>query len=124
MEKVTGIGGVFVRSQSPRALADWYRSRLGIPDGLSEAETEVWRQEAGPTLLALFEAGTTYFAPPQQVMLNFRVRDLDAMVAQLRTLGEEVTVLAEPQPNGRFARLHDPEGNAVELWEPQGMDET
>ncbi len=57
-------------------------------------------------------------------MLNFRVRDLDAMVAQLRTLGEEVTVLAEPQPNGRFARLHDPEGNAVELWEPQGMDET
>lgn len=122
MEKVTGIGGVFLRSRDPRKLAEWYRSRLGINDGLSEQEAEVWRQEAGPTLLAPFEAGTTYFAPPQQVMLNFRVRDLDAMAAQLRALGETVEVLGEPQPNGHFARLHDPEGNAVELWEPQGMD--
>ncbi len=84
---------------------------------------EPWRQEAGPTVLAPFKRDTTYFASEgQQVMLNFRVRDLDAMVAQLRAQGEEVTIDPEPYPNGRFARLHDPEGNAVELWEPQGPE--
>ncbi len=123
MEKVTGLGGLFWRSDDPDRLADWYRTRLGV-DGVPTAYgMEPWRQEAGPTVLAPFKRDTTYFASErQQVMLNFRVRDLDAMVAQLRAQGEEVTIDPEPYPNGRFARLHDPEGNAVELWEPQGPE--
>ena len=84
---------------------------------------DTWRQEAGPTAFAPFKGDTTYFASArQQVMFNFRVRDLDAMIAQLRALGEEVTADPEPGPFGRFARLHDPEGNAVELWEPPGRE--
>jgi glyoxylase I family protein len=120
MERVTGIGGVFIRARDPQALDAWYRSRLGVNE--EGGEWPVWRQRGGPTVFAGFKEGTTYFAEPQQVMLNFRVRDLDALVAQLRALGEEVTVDPETYPNGRFARVHDPEGNAVELWEPQGPE--
>lgn len=118
MEKVTGLGGVFWRSDDPERLAEWYRTRLGVEGPPSDAGPLPWRQEAGPTVFAPFKRDTTYFASErQQVMFNFRVRDLDALVAQLRGLGEEVTPDPEAYPYGRFARLHDPEGNAVELWE-------
>ena len=114
-ERVLGLGGVFWRSDDPAALKDWYRTRLGV-----EGEGDLpWAQEAGPTVFEPFKRGTTYFASDrQQVMFNFRVGDLDAMVAQLRAFGEEVTPDPEPYPYGRFARVLDPEGNAVELWEP------
>lgn len=114
MEKVTGLGGVFWRSDDPARLGEWYRSRLGV-----EGEGDLpWTQDAGPTVFEPFPRATDYFAGErQQVMFNFRVRDLAAMVAQLRALGEEVTG-EQSFPYGRFARLHDPEGNAVELWEP------
>lgn len=120
MEKVLGLGGAFWRSDDPETLAAWYATRLGVDYVPTEQGMEPWRQEAGPTVFAPFKRATTYFASEkQQVMFNFRVRDLDAMMAQLRALGEEVTELPEEEPNGRFARLHDPEGNAVELWEPK-----
>ena len=123
MEKVADLGGVFWRSDDPDRLADWYSTRLGVEGVPTAYGMETWRQEAGPTVLAPFKRDTTYFASErQQVMLNFRVRDLDAMVAQLRAQGEEVAIDPEAYPNGRFARLHDPEGNAVELWEPQGPE--
>lgn len=78
-----------------------------------------WQQEAGPTVFNPFPADTSYFGDPARAwMVNFRVRDLDAMVAQLRRADIEVAVDAENYPNGRFARLHDPEGNPIELWEP------
>lgn len=119
-EKVLGLGGAFWRSDDPERLAAWYASRLGVDYLPTGHGMEPWRQEAGPTVFAPFKRDTTYFASPrQQVMFNFRVRDLDAMMAQLRALGEEVTELPEEEPNGRFARVHDPEGNAVELWEPK-----
>jgi glyoxylase I family protein len=122
-ERVLGLGGAFWRADDPDRLAAWYASRLGVDYVPTDYGTEPWRQEAGPTIFAPFRRDTGYFASDrQQVMFNFRVRDLDAMVAQLRALGEEVTELPEEDPNGRFARVHDPEGNAVELWEPQGAD--
>ena len=78
-----------------------------------------WAQQAGPTVFEPFKRDTTYFASERQhVMFNFRVHDLDALVAQLRSLGEEVTVDPETHSYGRFARVHDPEGHAVELWQP------
>ena len=86
-----------------------------------------WQQQAGPTAFAPFPEDTTYFGDPdkhpakhpvQQWMINFRVANLDAMVAQLRAAGISVEIDPEPYPNGRFARLHDPEGNPIELWQP------
>ena len=118
MERVTGIGGVFVRSADPAALAEWYRSRLGIDGVPTDHGMEPWRQEGGPTVFAPFAAESDYFPAAQQVMLNLRVRDLAAMAAQLRALGEEVTGDLDATPYGRFARVHDPEGRAIELWQP------
>jgi len=118
MERVTGLGGVFFRSDDTAALMRWYQEHLGVDPVPTDYETPPWQQEAGPTVLAPFPKDTEYFGRATQAfMLNFRVRDLDAMVAQLRGAGIEVDV-TEPMPNGRFARLSDPEGNPVELWEP------
>lgn len=119
MEKVTGIGGMFFRAHDPKTLSRWYATHLGI-----EMDDAVWRQEAGPTVFAPFRESTDYFSrPEQQWMINFRVRDLDAMLAQLRAAG----IAAETRPEwdsevGRFARIHDPEGNPIELWEPAAGD--
>ena len=119
MEKVLGIGGLFFRSEDPQALARWYQDHLGVSPVPRSYDDVVWRQEAGATVFAPFEKETDDFGRPgQQWMVNFRVRDLDAMVAQLRAAGVAVEVNAESFPNGRFARLSDPEGNPVELWEP------
>jgi predicted enzyme related to lactoylglutathione lyase len=120
MEQVTGIGGFFFRAQNPDSLAQWYRDHLGINLVPADYETEPWSQAAGPTAFAPFEHDTEYFGrAEQQWMINFRVRDLDQMVEQLRAASLEVKVDPEPYPNGRFARLHDPEGNPIELWEPK-----
>jgi len=120
MQQVTGIGGVFFRSKDPTALAQWYKDHLGIDLVPADYDQQPWMQEAGPTAFAPFPQDTDYFGrAEQQWMLNFRVRDLDAMVEQLRAAKIEVTVNAETYPNGRFARLYDPEGNPIQLWEPK-----
>ena len=120
MEKVLGIGGVFFRSREPRKLAEWYEKHLGVTRTPDSYEKDPWIQAAGPTVFAPFAATTRYFGDStKQWMINFRVRDLDAMVAQLRRAGIEVTVDPQAYPNGRFARLKDPEGTAIELWEPK-----
>lgn len=120
-ERVLGIGGLFFRSREPKKLAQWYQEHLGIDPVPAEYGQSVWQQAAGPTVFAPFPTGTDYFGSMQQAwMVNFRVRSLDAMVAQLRTANIEVKVDPEKYPNGRFARLHDPEGNPIELWEPAG----
>jgi predicted enzyme related to lactoylglutathione lyase len=123
MEKVTGIGGLFFRAENPESLAHWYEQNLGIDPAPPDYDTPSWQQQAGTTIFSAFPKTTKYFGKPeQQWMVNFRVRDLDAMVQQLRTNGIEVTVDAEVYPNGRFARLDDPEGNPIQLWEPGGVD--
>ncbi|MBV9545826.1 MAG: VOC family protein [Chloroflexi bacterium] len=116
MERVLGIGGYFLRAADPAGLSAWYRDCLG----LDADDNGLWRQEAGPTVFATFESNTDYFGSRvQQTMLNFRVRDLDAMLAQLRAKGAEVA--GEPQDMegvGRFGWVTDPEGNRIELWQP------
>lgn len=121
MEKVSGIGGVFFRSARPGELADWYENNLGVKKTPESYEEKSWWQETGPTVFAPFANDTDYFDPARQWMINFRVTDLDAMVAQLRDGGIVVDVIEETFPNGRFAHLDDPEGNRIELWEPAGQ---
>jgi predicted enzyme related to lactoylglutathione lyase len=120
MEKVTGIGGLFFRAHDPTALGRWYQQHLGVSLTPSSYEESVWQQEAGPTVFAPFAETSDYFGDAHKVwMVNFRVRDLDRMAAQLRAAGVEVKIDPQPYPNGRFARLHDPEGNPIELWQPK-----
>jgi predicted enzyme related to lactoylglutathione lyase len=123
MEKVNGIGGVFFRSQDPEAQATWYETHLGVKKTPESYEETPWWQEKGPTVFAPFEADTDYFGDrSKQWMINFRVDDLDGIVAQLEDAGIAVEVAPETYPNGRFAHLTDPEGNRIELWEPAGHD--
>jgi predicted enzyme related to lactoylglutathione lyase len=119
VEKVTGIGGLFFRAHDPAALGNWYLQHLGIALTPASEGATVWQQEAGPTVFSPFPEKSGYFGDPDKVwMVNFRVRDLDKMVAQLRTAGIEVKVDPQSYPHGRFARLHDPERNPIELWQP------
>lgn len=116
---VTGIGGFFFRSRDPDGLAAWYLKHLGVgaPPGAF-----VWDQQAGPTVFAPFKDDSDYFAADRRWMLNLRVEGLDDLLASLARAGIEVQTRAEwdaPEV-GRFARIHDPEGNPIELWEPAG----
>jgi predicted enzyme related to lactoylglutathione lyase len=119
MGHVTGIGGLFFRADDPETLAAWYAQNLGISEVPRDYDAEVWQQAAGPTVFAPFKRDTEYFGRMQQAfMLNLRVRDLNGLVTKLREAGIEVALDPEHYPNGRFARIHDPEGNPIELWEP------
>jgi predicted enzyme related to lactoylglutathione lyase len=112
MAKVTGIGGLFFRATDTKALAAWYETHLGIPG--------FWNQDAGQTVFMPFAADTDYFPAAKQWMINLRVDDLDAMMAELKSAGIALETRAEWETpeTGRFARLHDPEGNQIELWQP------
>jgi predicted enzyme related to lactoylglutathione lyase len=116
MERVLGIGGYFIRAADPEALSAWYRDCLG----LDADEHGVWHQGDGPTVFATFESESDYFGSrTQQTMLNFRVRDLDAMLEQLRGKGADVAPETQEMDGvGRFGWVTDPEGNRVELWQP------
>ena len=123
MEKVTGIGGIFFRAKCPGTLSTWYETHLGVNKVGERYEDGSWWQDEGPTVFAPFEEDTEYFGTIQQAwMINFRVKDLDVMVAQLRLAGINVEVDPETYPNGRFARLVDPEGNPIQLWQAGGSD--
>jgi glyoxylase I family protein len=116
-KNVTGIGGWFFRAKDPKALTAWYKEHLGIS---MDNDDHLWSQEAGLTAFAPFPEASDYFGNAEkQWMINFRVRDLDALVAELRAANIEVTVNPEDYPYGWFARMHDPEGNPIELWEPK-----
>lgn len=122
VERAIGIGGFFFRAKDPAALGRWYHDNLGIATypPVVEGEPESWWQAAGPTVWAPFDADTDYFGRrDQQVMINLRVRDLDAMRDQLRAAGAVVLDATEVLERiGRFGWVEDPEGNRVELWEP------
>ncbi|RKR73530.1 VOC family protein [Frondihabitans australicus] len=113
---VTGIGGLFFRSSDPEARAAWYRDHLGIDAG----GDRVWAQDPGDTVFAPFPADTDYFPAQSQFMLNLRVDDLESLVARLVEAGIEVERREEWDSAGLglFARLSDPEGLQIELWEP------
>jgi glyoxylase I family protein len=122
MEKVTGIGGFFFRAKDPKALGLWYQQHLGVSLIPTSPGQSPWQQDAGPTVFAPFKETSSYFGDPQKVwMLNFRVRDLDKMAAQLQAAGIEIKMYP-PDLTGRFARVHDPEGNPIELWQPAKSD--
>ncbi len=122
---VLGVGGIFFRARDPDALTAWYREHLGIGPGCAAEGTGppdewAWKVQGGPLVFSPFESGTDYWAMEQQFMLNLRVSDLDGLLEALTASGIPVTVKPEwdaPEV-GRFARIHDPEGHAIELWEP------
>ena len=119
MQRVNGIGGFFFRAKDPEGLSKWYQETLGIDPIPTGAGQEPWKQEAGTTAFAPFEQDSEYFGDASKNwMINFRVSDLAAIVAQLEAAGIAVKADLEATPYGRFARLHDPEGNPIELWEP------
>lgn len=120
MEKVQGIGGVFFRARDPDRLAEWYETYLGIARTPTDLETMPWVSEAGVTVFAPFSEDTDYFAADRQFMLNFRVGDMNAMLAQLCAAGIEISHDQTMEGLGRFVRIHDPEGNPIELWQPPG----
>lgn len=121
---VLGVGGLFFRAKDPDALSQWYREHLGVGAGCSADSGPVdewtWRTLGGPTVFAPFKESTDYFAAEKQWMLNLRVSEIDALLDKLRAAGIEVITKEEwdAPETGRFARIHDPEGNAIELWQP------
>ena len=117
-ERVTGIGGFFFRSKDPRGLARWYENNLGVTRTPTDYHQEPWRQAAGPTVFEPFPFDAKLFErKEQQFVLNFRVRNLDKLAAQLRRANIVVQVDPKTYPNGRFALTHDPEGNPIQLWQ-------
>ena len=111
-----GIGGVFFRANDPEALQEWYRKHLGVVTDYASP----WVQESGPTMFMPFSRDTDYFPTAKQWMINFRVTDLDEILLKLRTAGIaiETNPAWDSAETGRFARVSDPEGNPIELWEP------
>lgn len=124
LRRVTGIGGIFFKARDPKALAEWYRRHLGIP--LEDWGGAVFRWKSpdnpggdGSTVWNIFDSDTSYFGPePSPFMINFRVADLHAPLAQLRAEGCDVAGKSEDSEYGKFGWVTDPEGNRVELWEP------
>ncbi|WP_156679004.1 VOC family protein [Sphingomonas profundi] len=122
---VLGIGGLFFRARDPEGLSAWYRTHLGVgggcaAEGAGPPSEWHWTTLGGPVVFAPFAADSDYFAADKAFMLNLRVAGLDALLGSLRAAGIAVVTRAEwddPQI-GCFARIHDPEGNAIELWEP------
>jgi predicted enzyme related to lactoylglutathione lyase len=124
MEKVMGIGGIFFKATDKAALAAWYRDNLGVPvddtwGGAVFSWTDNDPQSNAHTIWSPFAADTTYFEPSTKgFMVNFRVANLDAMLAQLRANGCDVVDKIEASDFGRFGWVMDPDGNRVELWQP------
>jgi len=122
---VLGIGGLFFRAQDPEALAAWYKEHLNVGGGCAApgagaADEWSWMVQGGPVVFAPFPAATDYFSSDKAFMLNLRVDDLGQLIESLKTAGIAVTTKEEwNDPNvGNFARILDPEGNPIELWEP------
>ena len=123
MKRVTGIGGIFFKSQNPDNLRQWYREHLGVDSDGGNGASFLWREadkpdQEGVTIWSAFPHDTRYFDPSSApFMINYRVADLDWLLAQLRTEGVTIDPKIEDTEYGRFAWIMDPEGNRIELWE-------
>ena len=120
--KITGLGGVFIKSNNPKALAAWYQDVLGI--NLAPWGGALLRYDTANhpphTVWNAFPAKSDYFAPStKDFMLNFAVDDMDAFVARLRAKGVDILKRDDKDPTGRFAWIIDPDGTKIELWEPK-----
>lgn len=124
MQRVTGIGGIFFKARDPTALGEWYQRHLGVILEAWGGSIFKWATEANPsgqgvTIWNAFATDTDYFEPSQSsFMVNYRVDDLDAMLAQLRAAGCAVQDKVDSSEQGRFGWVMDPEGNKIELWQP------
>lgn len=118
MAKATGIGGLFFRAKDPEALKAWYETHLGINLAPTDMEMPPWVSEAGVTVFAPFSDDTDYFRADKSFMINFRVDDIEALVAKLTAAGIEVRNDQTMEDLGRFVHIEDPEGTPIELWEP------
>ena len=123
MARVTGVGGVFLRAKDPKALKAWYVQHLGLTLSDYGGVTFQWSDEVpagtGMTIWSTFADDTKYFGPERQaVMINYRVDDLEALLAQLTEAGVPIAERSEDYSYGRFAWIVDPEGNRLELWQP------
>jgi catechol 2,3-dioxygenase-like lactoylglutathione lyase family enzyme len=124
MKRVTGIGGIFFKASDPAAMKHWYERHLGLNIDPSYGTSFEWRRADDPggkgfTAWSPFPADTTYFAPSaKEFMVNYRVADLEALLAVLREEGVEVVGGIHTLEFGKFAHVLDPEGNKIELWEP------
>lgn len=129
MAKVTGIGGVFFKARDDHAkLAEWYRKHLGMELADFGGSLLFWGQDPAPdgglTVWHVAESDTDWFAPSNaSFMINYRVDDMDGMVAQLQDAGVTIVRGPDTHENGRFLWILDPEGNKVELWEPAAFPE-
>ncbi len=116
MKRVIGIGGIFFKAKDPDALRAWYRDRLGID--VQDWGGAVFPDADGNTVWSTFAASSTAFAPsPAPFMINYRVADLDALLAALRIEGCDVDDRTSDDGFGKFGWVMDPEGNRVELWQ-------
>jgi predicted enzyme related to lactoylglutathione lyase len=122
MKRVTGIGGIFFKSSDPKVLGAWYRDHLGLDVTDWGGAIFQWGNSdnpAGMTIWSLFAADTDKMAPSSApFMINFRVADLDALLAALRAEGCNVLPETEDSEFGKFGWVIDPDGNKVELWQP------
>lgn len=125
MARITGIGGVFLKSRDDsKALAAWYQKHLSMPlEGFGGAVLK-WPDDRadddGLTVWHVADRDSQWFSPSDSsFMINYRVDDLDGMLAQLREANVAIVAGPESHENGKFAWIMDPEGNKVELWEPK-----
>jgi predicted enzyme related to lactoylglutathione lyase len=120
VEKAEGIGGVFLRGRDAEGLRNWYAEQLGIDVHPEFGGAQLGPSGDGSVIWAMFAADTEYFGRPDQAfMVNYRVADLDAMLAQLRAAGVQVAAETQESPEGKFGWATDPEGNRFELWQPR-----
>lgn len=127
--RVTGIGGVFFLANEDNArLAEWYEKHLGIAlqewgGGLLEWKNDV-AADGGVTVWTVAASDSDWFAPSRaRFMINYRVDDLEALIAKLVVAGVDIVEGPQYHENGAFAWIMDPEGNKIELWEPMTWDE-
>ena len=128
MARVTGIGGVFLKARDPKALEAWYAEHLGVKLAPYGGVTFEWSDEVpagtGSTTWSLFKEDSGHFGSPEQrCMVNYRVDDMDGLLAKLAAAGVWIDPKRDDASYGRFAWIKDLEGNRVELWQPLADEE-